>query len=137
MAVAMPSAAQIARERERVRRALAFVQRRLGIALDVRVEHEADCGAEMSMQPRDWPMDQKAFVLGFDAGIVADLTTQEIRENVIHEVLHALTWPLREFAMRGLSERAADEWADRIEEPVIRELTRIIATHALGKWSQR
>ena len=133
----MPSRAEIARERERVRRALAYVQRRLGIALDVRIEHEADCGAEMSCQPRDWPREPKAFVIGFDAGITADLTTQQLREVVIHELVHALTWPLREFAMRGLSERAADEWSDRIEEPVVRELARIISTHALGRWSQR
>lgn len=133
----MPSPAQIARERERVKRAVAYVQRRLGIALDIRIEHDANGEAEMSMSPRDWPMDQHAFVMGFDAGIVAELTTQELRENVVHEIMHGLTWPLREFAMKGLSERAADEWADRIEEPVIRELTRIVATHALGKWSQR
>ena len=133
----MPSAAQIARERERVRRALAYIQRKLGIAFDIRVEHEADCGAEMTMSPRDWPREPKAFVLGFDAGIVADMTTQELRETVIHEVVHALTWPMREFGMKGLSDRAAEEWSDRIEEPVVRELTRIIATHALGRWSQR
>lgn len=133
----MPNAAQIARERERVRRAVAYVQRRLGLALDVRIEHQGRCGAEASCQPRDWPREPKAFILGFDADIVVDLTTQELREVVIHELMHAVTWPLREFAMKGLSERAADEWSDRIEEPVIRELTRIIATHALGKWSQR
>jgi hypothetical protein len=133
----MPSRAQIARERERVRRAVDYLQRRLGIALDVRVIHEADCGAEASCSPRDWPREPKAFDIGFDAAIVADLSTQELREVVLHELLHALTWPLREFAMRGLSERAADEWSDRIEEPVIRELTRIVATHALVRCSQR
>lgn len=133
----MPSAAQIARERERVRRALAYVQRRLGIALDVRVEHETRDGNEMAIYPRDWPREPRAFTLDFNASFIVDLSTQELRENVIHELLHALTWPLREFAMKGLSERAADEWADRIEEPVIRELTRIVATHALGRWSQR
>jgi hypothetical protein len=133
----MPSAAQIARERERIKRALAFVQRRLGTAYDVRVEHDPDTGAEMSMSPRAWPQEPHGFIMGFDARYVCDLTTQELRENVIHELLHAVTWPLREFAMKGFSERAADEWADRIEEPVIRELTRIVATHALGRWSQR
>lgn len=133
----MPSRAQVARERERVRRAVDYLQRRLGIALDIRVEHEPDCGAEASCLPRDWPREPRAFIVGFDAGIVCDLTTQELREVILHELLHALTWPLREFAMKGLSEKAADEWSDRIEEPVIRELTRIVATHALGRWSQR
>jgi hypothetical protein len=120
-----------------VRRALTYVQKKLGLALDVKIEHDNKHGAEMCIGPRDWPREPRAFTLGFDASIVADLTTQELRENVIHEVTHALTWPLREFAMKGLSEKAADEWSDRIEEPVVRELTRIIATHALGRWSQR
>jgi hypothetical protein len=131
------SAAQIARERERIRRALAYVQRRLGTSFDVRVEHCKDDSVEMSMRPRAWPQEPRAFILGFDARFCVEMTTQELRETVIHELLHAITWPLREFAMKGLSERAADEWADRIEEPVVRELSRIVSTHALGRWSQR
>ena len=133
----MPSSAQIARERVRVQRALVYVQRKLGVAYDVKVEHEADCGAEMSIGPRDWPREPKAFRLGFDAGIVADLTTHEVREDVLHELIHAITWPMREFALKGLSEKAAEEWCDRFEEPVVRELTRIVSTHALRKWAQR
>lgn len=133
----MPSRAQIARERERVARALVYLQRKLELAYDVRIEHDSDNGAEMCIGPRAWPEEPKAFTLGFDAGITEDLSTHEVREVVLHELLHAITWPIREFALKGLSERAAEEWSSRFEEPVIRELTRIIATHALGRWSQR
>jgi hypothetical protein len=133
----MPSAAQIARERERVRRALAYVQRKLETAFDIKLEHDTDVGAEMWIGPRQWPEEPKAFTLGFDAAITADLTTHELREVVLHELLHALTWPMREFGVKGFSEKAAEAWSSRVEEPVVRELTRIISTHALGRWSQR
>lgn len=131
----MPSPAQIARERERVRRAVAFVQRRLGIALDVKVT--ADSKHEADLFARDWPREPKAFALRFSPTVAATLSTHEVRELVLHELVHAIHWPVYETATRGMKAKDRDAWEDVVLEPVIRELTRIVATHALGRWSQR
>lgn len=131
----MPSPAQIARERERVRRAVDYLQRRLGIALDVKLNPE--CRYEAQIHARDWPREPKAFTLSFNPGIAATLSTHEIRELVLHELAHAIHWPVYETATCGMSTKAREAWEDTVLEPVIRELTRIVATHALGRWSQR
>ena len=133
----MPSAAQIARERERVWRALAEVQKRLVLAFDVKLVHEDTEGHDYAAYPRAWPLSRTAFYLDFDAAIAAETTMPDLREDMIHEVMHMVTWPLREAATKGMTDEESDRWADEVEEPVIRELTRIVATHALGRWSQR
>lgn len=133
----MPSPAQIARERERVRRAVADVQKRLRLAFDVKLVHEDSEGNDFAAYPRAWPLNRTAFYLDFDAGVSMDLSAPDLREDVVHEVLHMVTWPVRASATRGMTDEQSDRWSDEIEEPVIRELTRIVATHALGRWSQR
>lgn len=133
----MPSAAQIARERERVRRAVAWWLRKLGWSYDIRVMGATLAKAELQVSARYWPQDPKAFDIEIDAPSLQDLDSHQIRELVIHELGHILIWPVAEDATKGMTESARMEWVERVEEPVVTELARVLSRNVLGRWSQR
>ena len=133
----MPSAAQIARERERVRRAFAWWQRKLDWSYDIKITAGRLPSAEMQVSARAWPYDPKAFDIEFDVETVQELSTQELRENALHELGHILLWPATEDATKGMSDEERSAWVDRVEEPVVNEWARVVSRFALGKWSQR
>lgn len=133
----MPSPAQIARERERVRRAVAWWQKRLGWSYDIKVSGANLPKAEMQVSARCWPQDTRAFDFDFDVETVQGLDTNGVRELVIHELGHVLVWPIADDATRGMSESERVAWVDRVEEPVVNEWARVVSRLGLGRWSQR
>ena len=85
------------REAERVRRAVAYVKRRLHLDLEFVVSpapdgtHAGILDIERSYRGTE---DRKVWLITFDAEVVARETTSALRRHAFHEVLHALTWPL-------------------------------------------
>ena len=85
------------RETQRVKRALEYVKRRLKLDLEFAVfpakdgEHAGLLDIERSYRGTE---DRKVWLVTFDAGVVAQETTSNLRRHAFHEVLHALTWPL-------------------------------------------
>lgn len=133
----MPSRAQVARERERVRRAVAWWQRKLGWSYDISVTACVLPKDRMQIAARCWPEDPRAFDLWADVETVQGLGTQGVRELVVHELGHALLWPIAERATRRMSARDRTAWVARVEEPVVTEWARVVSRLALGRWSQR
>ncbi len=122
------------REAERVRRAVAYVKRRLRLDLEFVVSpapdgtHAGILDIERSYRGRE---DRKVWLLTFDPLVVAGETTAALRRHAFHELLHALTWPLFdevEAAIRRIPEPAIrKELTDRAldaRENVVYELER-------------
>ncbi len=122
------------RESDRVRRAVAFVKRRLRLDLEFVVspapegEHAGLLDIERSYRGTE---DRKVWLITFDASVVAGETTAALRRHAFHEILHALTWPLFdeiEAAIRRIPEPAVrKELIDRAldaRENVVYELER-------------
>ncbi len=122
------------REAERVRRAVAFVKRRLKLDLEFVVSpapegtHAGILDIERTYRGTE---DRKVWLITFDASVVASETTAALRRHAFHEVLHALTWPLFdeiEAAIRRIPEPSVrKELTDRAldaRENVVYELER-------------
>jgi hypothetical protein len=133
----MPSPAQVARERERVRRAFDWWQKKLGWSYDIKVVGGALPAEEMRIGARCWPQDPKAFDVDFDIETIQDLNVHGIRELALHELGHAFLWPVAERATRGMTVKERVAWVEQVEEPVVYEWTRAVSKLALGRWSQR
>jgi len=122
------------RESERVRRAVAYVKRRLKLDLEFVVSaapegtHAGILDIERSYRGTE---DRKVWLITFDATVVAKEPTAALRRHAFHEVLHALTWPLFdeiEAAIRRIPEAPVrKELIDRAldaRENVVYELER-------------
>jgi hypothetical protein len=122
------------REVERVRRAVAYVKRRLHLDLEFVVSpapdgtHPGILDIERSYRGTE---DRKVWLITFDATVVEKEATAALRRHAFHEVLHALTWPLFdevEAAIRRIPEPGVrKELIDRAldaRENVVYELER-------------
>ena len=122
------------READRVRRAVAYVKRRLHLDLEFVVSpapegtHAGILDIERSYRGTE---DRKVWLITFDATVVETETTAALRRHAFHETLHALTWPLFdevEAAIRRIPEPAVrKELIDRAldaRENVVYELER-------------
>ena len=124
--------AEIRRERLRVVAALRKVQRRLCQKFDVTV-YANETDNVMAVWPTIWPQDPLAFTLAFCPALVEPLSRHEIEQDVYHEVVHMIHWPLRASATAGMSDDEIEVWGDTVWEPVVREITRRTAPYVLGR----
>ncbi|KAA0256217.1 hypothetical protein FBQ97_08070 [Acidobacteria bacterium ACD] len=89
--------AALKHHRQRVRRALEYVKKRLKLDHEFVVvagEPKEQFGLLDIQRSDRGTEDKKTWIVTFDADLVAGETMQALRRHAFHEMLHALTWPL-------------------------------------------
>lgn len=129
----MPSRAEIRRERERLERAFDYVQRRLGLTLDLTLQ--ADPAVDLlSVGPSNRGVeDPKCFVVCFNPDTVHALSRAELRSSALHEILHAWMWPFWEASTAALQKKVRDHVMVRYWEPLVYEMERKLSPWLLDK----
>ena len=125
--------AEVRREKERLERAFAFVQRRLGLTLDITLSPDAGISL-LSIGPSERGVeDPHCFIVGFNPDTVHALSLAELRQSAFHEILHAWQYPFWQAATAALPKKVRDHVMERYWEPVVYEMERKLSPWLLGR----
>ena len=125
--------AEVRREKERLERAFAFVQRRLGLTLDLLLESNRDIDMLCVGPTNRGVEDPHAFLVGFNPDTVHALSTYELRQAALHELLHAWQFPFWEAATANLQRKVKDHIMERYWEPLVYEMERKLSPWVLRR----
>lgn len=124
--------AEVRRERDRLDRALRYIQRRLQLHLDFVLRENGDVSL-LTVQPSDRGVeDPVCFLIEFNPDTVSALTLRELRSSALHETLHAVMWPFWEAATASLPAKVKAHVLKRYWEPVVYNLERSLAPWVIG-----
>jgi len=94
------------RQRERLARAFAWVQRRLGLPYSVTLVPSSSIGLMSVGWSQRAEDDRLAYVVHFNPASIASRSTSLLRFDVFHELTHAVYWPLYQYASDRIPQAA-------------------------------
>lgn len=124
--------AEVKREEARVQRALDWLQRRLTLNYEWVLVPNPDIEVFQVERSNRGHEDPRCFLLDFSPDMVHARSLKELRSDIYHELLHAMTWDWWEALCAGKTKAEQKTLLEGIYEPAVYEIERRTRRYVVG-----